>query len=37
MKYSNTVDWALERTLSISGKLKPFIRHSKAIRIFLSN
>ena len=27
MKYSNTVDCALEITLPISGKLKPFIRH----------
>ena len=34
MKYSNTVDCALESTLPISGKLTPFIRHSKAIRIF---
>ena len=26
MKYSNTVDCALESTLPISGKLTPFIR-----------
>lgn len=33
IKYSNTVDCVLESTLPISGKLKPFIRHSKAMRI----